>query len=49
MMSYFTKIFFIDCIIMVSESEFVEFKGHIPILTLSPKSVAGSDSRFTHQ
>jgi len=32
---------------MVLES--VDFKGHLPIHTPSPKSVAGCDGRFTHQ
>jgi len=30
-------------------SEPVEFKGHLPIHTPSPKSVVGRDGRFTHQ
>jgi len=30
-------------------SGLVEFKGHLSIHALSPKSVAGCDSRFTHQ
>jgi len=32
---------------MVSEP--IDFKGHLPIHAPSPKSVAGRDSRFTHQ